>query len=83
MRWLANQTRINPSEVTVRDILPFEVEHAVQFISCSHNVFDVEEIFNREIKAQRKLEALIVTQTDEVNAPPVGIITSWELIKVN
>ena len=73
---------IDFSNETVLSIKPYECYHAVTFVSRSYDVFQIEDLFEKSLQEKRKLEAVIVTENGRETEKPLGIITAWDLIKV-
>lgn len=71
------------SNVKVLDVLSYEKKHAIEFMSLQANVYDVEEVYWKYLNAGNKLESIVITQSGKKTEKPLGIITSWDLVKNN
>ncbi len=60
----------------------YEPQSVVKFVSDKVNVIDIETIFEDKQKKKQKLEAIIVTENGKKSEAPLGIITSWDLLKL-
>lgn len=67
---------------TLASIKPFENNHAVKFVPTHYDVFEIEDLFEEYLSNNKKLEAVIVTQNGRKTEKALGIITPWDLIKV-
>lgn len=71
------------SDYELADVLAFEPAENVLFLAESANVYEVKELFEQDLQTgKRKLDAVIVTKNGRKNEKPLGIITSWDLIKI-
>ncbi|WP_281658958.1 CBS domain-containing protein [Halobacillus sp. Cin3] len=74
----------NPAlHVQASDILGYEKHANVQFLSATASVFDLEERFEKSLNEDKKLKAVILTKTGQSDDLPMGIVTTWDLIKVD
>ncbi|MGR9048523.1 CBS domain-containing protein [Halobacillus faecis] len=86
VRWLSqNHTneRIVLENICAVDVLPVEKDRSVEFLKAGATVFDLEERFERSLNENRKLKAVILTETGSPDDLPMGIVTTWDLIKVD
>ncbi|MYL36533.1 CBS domain-containing protein [Halobacillus litoralis] len=65
------------------DVLACEKHANVQFLSTTASVFDLEERFETSLNENKKLKAVILTETGQPDELPMGIVTTWDLIKVD
>jgi predicted transcriptional regulator len=72
---------ISLSGLTVETILGFEKQRNVAFVNDKENVYEIEHIFEKFRRKNQKLEAVLITKDGTANDKPLGIITSWDLIK--
>ncbi|SFB08254.1 MULTISPECIES: CBS domain-containing protein [unclassified Bacillus (in: firmicutes)] len=78
-----NGHTIDLKGIKVFDLQSYEKERNVQFITPNQNVFDLEDLFEGRVQDGNKLEAVIVTPNGSKEEKPVGIITPWDLIKMD
>ncbi len=86
LHWMASATadeHLSLKGVTAADILQHEKEANVEFLAADRTVFDLEERFENSLDQDRKLKAVLVTETGSSNELPMGIVTTWDLIKVD
>ncbi|MCP3029512.1 HPP family protein [Halobacillus sp. A5] len=86
VRWISGHAEngtVAVEGVRVRDVLEHEGGHNVEFIPERATVFDVEDVFEDSHLAGQKLKAVIVTKDGEWDRSPLGIVTTWDLIKVD
>ncbi|MBT2659060.1 hypothetical protein J7E81_28210 [Bacillus sp. ISL-18] len=70
-------------EVRVKDLYSFNPPLSVEFVGQETDMFVVEEIFEEYHQKNKKLEAVILTETGDQSEKPLGIITSWDLVEIN
>lgn len=84
-RWLTAQTEIEClmlSETKVADVLPFEQPGSFIVLGRNNTVDEAREAFEHELAhGQRKLYAILFTQTGKATQKPLGIVTPWDLIE--
>ncbi|WP_251554639.1 CBS domain-containing protein [Neobacillus muris] len=86
VKWMAANMEtgvVNLTNTHVSDIMMFEKEHRIQFVSKEVNIFEVETIFEESHKSKKKLEAVVITETGKWDEKPLGIITPWDLIEID
>ncbi|MBM7551722.1 CBS domain-containing protein [Thalassobacillus pellis] len=86
VRWLSrnmNQDCIQLGEVRAADILPLEKNHNVRFLSEKNSIFDLEAFFSQSFKQNLKLKAVLITEGGAPDGKPIGIVTTWDLIKID
>jgi predicted transcriptional regulator len=69
-------------EVRVQDLYTFSRSLLVEFVGKETDMFVVEEIFEEYHHKNKKLEAVIITETGKKSEKPQGIITSWDLVEI-
>lgn len=70
-------------EVRVQDLYSYNRPLSVEFVDKETDMFVVEEIYEEYHQKNKKLEAVIITETGEQSEKPLGIITSWDLVEIN
>jgi predicted transcriptional regulator len=70
-------------DAKAQDILPLEEEHNVHFISRKKTIYDLEDIFEDYYEKNKKLEAILITETGQETQKPIGIVTSWDLVQID
>lgn len=83
IRWMAKQITsnfISLENVKVTDVLRTNKKYYVDFLAEDTNLYEVEELFDRYHAEDKKLQAVILTETGERNSKPKAIITPWDLL---
>ncbi|SEH45125.1 CBS domain-containing protein [Halobacillus karajensis] len=86
VRWLSENHQngtITLDKALASDVLSSERERSVEFLKASAPVFELEEQFEISLVQNRKLKAVILTDTGNPDDLPAGIVTTWDLIKVD
>ena len=86
VKWMAQNMKnntVNLADIHVSDIMTFEKDRPLVFISKEMNIFEVENIFEKSHKNKQKLECVIITENGSEEEKPLGIITPWDLIDVD
>ncbi|MEH7113171.1 CBS domain-containing protein [Neobacillus niacini] len=86
VKWLAQNmvsSSVNLADTHIFDIMKYEKDHPIDFVSKSTNIFDVETIFEKSHKVKKKLEAVIITENGRKDETPLGIVTPWDLIEID
>ncbi|WP_462411770.1 CBS domain-containing protein [Neobacillus sp. Marseille-QA0830] len=86
VKWIASNMAtgsVNLNHIHVSDIMMFEKERLLQFVSKEVNIFEVENVFEEAHKLKQKLEAVIITENGNTDEKPLGIITPWDLIEID
>lgn len=86
VRWFSkNNTdgRVTMERVLSKDVLEHEKNTSFEFISADATVFELEEHFEKSLDEDRKLKAVIITESGNSDELPMGIVTTWDLIKVD
>ncbi|HZG70753.1 MAG TPA: CBS domain-containing protein [Chondromyces sp.] len=78
-----SNSKVDFSQTTVSDILPLETDHTIAFTDKKATVFDIEYTFEEHQNKNKKLEAILITQNGTSEELPSGIITTWDLTKIN
>lgn len=73
---------VRVESVVAEDILD-DAHPNVQFLKAERTVYDLEERFEDSLENNQKLKAVILTESGEPDDLPVGIVTTWDLIKVD
>jgi predicted transcriptional regulator len=86
VRWLSQNTpkgKVDLETVNASHVLACEKDKSVEFLQSSATVFELEERFERSLDENRKLKAVILTESGNPDDLPMGIVTTWDLIKVD
>ncbi|WP_066066666.1 CBS domain-containing protein [Neobacillus soli] len=86
LKWMAQNMEsslVNLADIDVSDILLYEKEHSIEFVTKEINIFEVENIFEKAHKKKRKLEGVIITEKGQTDETPLGMITAWDLIEID
>ncbi|WP_099355588.1 CBS domain-containing protein [Fredinandcohnia onubensis] len=86
MKWMAKQLSndsIDLSNIRVGEVIPYETKHLIEIVDQNCDIFAVEEKFEKRHAHGKKLEAVIITETGQIDEKPLGIITSWDLIEID
>ncbi|WP_226034815.1 CBS domain-containing protein [Aquibacillus saliphilus] len=79
---LINNT-ISFEKVSALDVLKNEKKHNVRFLHRESTIYDLEGTFEASFDENLKLEAIIITETGSIKQKPIGIVTSWDLVKID
>ncbi|MGP4059130.1 CBS domain-containing protein [Halobacillus litoralis] len=86
VRWLS-QTMVDGharlEDITPKEVLHHEKNTNVEFLGANATVFELEERFEKSLDEDRKLKAVILTESGSPDDLPMGIVTTWDLIKVD
>ncbi|ARI79107.1 CBS domain-containing protein [Halobacillus mangrovi] len=74
---------IDLSQVKAKELISNELIPDVEFLAATGTVFDLEERFEKSLEEERKLKAVILTESGGADELPIGIVTTWDLIKVD
>ncbi|UOQ47702.1 CBS domain-containing protein [Gracilibacillus caseinilyticus] len=69
-------------EQTIGDLFEITKEENVAIVGSDATVMDVEVLFQAHLQKGIKLEAILLTETGSAAELPVGIISSWDLIRL-
>ncbi|MFA9558115.1 CBS domain-containing protein [Evansella sp. AB-rgal1] len=69
--------------IQAKDILSCEKKHNVQFLHRGSTIYDLEDVFEGAFDRNEKLEAILITQTGIRTQKPIGIVTSWDLVRID
>ncbi|MGG3466795.1 CBS domain-containing protein [Neobacillus pocheonensis] len=86
VKWMAQNmecNQVNLSDIHVSDIMKYEKEHPIDFVTKDTNIFEVENIFEKYHKRKKKLEGILITENGNAEEKPLGIITAWDLIEID
>ncbi|MCM3757898.1 CBS domain-containing protein [Sporosarcina aquimarina] len=85
--WLAGQSpedSISREIPTLSDIYNYEKrKESFEFVRRDLSVYEAEDYFKRAISRGTRLEALLITDTAEHNDKLIGIITPYDLLKID
>ncbi|WP_185806972.1 CBS domain-containing protein [Bacillus salinus] len=85
-KWMAKHiagNSVSIQSVQAKDILAFEKKHNVHFIGRTSSIYDLEAIYEDSFDQNKKLEAILITEKGLPTQKPIGIVTSWDLIKID
>ncbi|MFC4404456.1 CBS domain-containing protein [Gracilibacillus xinjiangensis] len=85
LHWLATRFLYDSSSIDqclIQDVFSFETEANIAFLSENATIFDAQAIFQHYMNQNRKLEAIVITKTGDEQTVPLGIISSWDLIRL-
>lgn len=85
-KWLSHQflnNHLDVSHIMAKDILQYEKSHHVTFLNRDNSIYDLEALFEKSFHQNRKLEAVLITQTGLQMQRPIGIVTSWDLVQID
>jgi CBS domain-containing protein len=86
IQWFADNLVNNTfhvEEVSVKDLATIKKSRSVEFVHKEAGMFEIEEIFEKYRLKNQKLEAVILTETGEQTQKPQGIVTAWDLVKID
>lgn len=61
----------------------FNENDKVDFISETKSIFEVQAMFEESIRRGQRLGALIITKSGKNDEKPIGIITAWDLPRID
>lgn len=74
---------IEYKDVRVEDLLIYKGEiNAIKFVSQNTTVYDIRDIYKKNITAQIQIDAIVITENGNPNEQPLGIITNWDMPKI-
>ncbi|MFC4387572.1 CBS domain-containing protein [Gracilibacillus marinus] len=86
LRWFAEKSAdvlsYDFQQAQIQEVVAFEKESNVAFISKQATIFDAQSVFQQYMENKKKLEAIIITDNGKPNSLPIGLISSWDLIKL-
>jgi predicted transcriptional regulator len=86
IQWFANNlvgSIIQLEDVTVKDLFPLKKHTPIEFIRKNADMFEIEEIFEKYHVQNKKLAAVIITETGLQTEKPLGIVTPWDLVEID
>ncbi|MFC7319302.1 CBS domain-containing protein [Halobacillus campisalis] len=86
VRWMSHNVvdgSVSMAGVTVNDLLEEESMHEAVFLPEDESVFEVEDVYERSHANGHKLKAVLITESGSRDESPLGIVTAWDLIKVD
>lgn len=85
--WLAGQSTedsISREIPTLSDVYNYEKrKESFEFVKRDLSVYEAEDYFKRAISRGTRLEALLITDTASHNEKLIGIITPYDLLKID
>lgn len=85
-RWLTKNMKENEiieyKGVLVEDILLDDEMMALKFVSEETSVYDVRDIYKKNIISQNQIDAIIITETGDSKGKPLMIFTTWDMPKI-
>ncbi|SET60071.1 Predicted transcriptional regulator with C-terminal CBS domains [Salinibacillus kushneri] len=84
-KWVSRNIQnhsINLKGIAARDILEVEKRRNVACLSQEQTVYDVEDSFQMHYEKKQKLEAILITEDGNQDSSPLGIISAWDLVKI-
>lgn len=85
-KWLSRNligNSANLEGVTAADLIPLEKKHSVKFLSRTSSIYDLEAIFEKSFEENKKLKAILITEHGSQNQKPIGIVTTWDLVRID
>ena len=85
--WLISNMKENEiieyKDVLVEDLLIFKEESSVlKFVPQTTSVYDVRDIYKKNITEPNQIHAIIITENGNSNEKPLSIITTWDMPKI-
>ncbi|KYD08304.1 hypothetical protein B4135_4015 [Caldibacillus debilis] len=73
---------ISIGDTRVRDVLEYEEEKDnYPFIGRDANGYEVKELFKKRLDKGKRPDAVLITENGNADDAPLGIITSWAMLK--
>jgi predicted transcriptional regulator len=69
--------------VTAADLIPLEKKHSVKFLARNSSIYDLEALFEKSFEENKKLKAILITEHGSQNQKPIGIVTTWDLVRID
>jgi CBS domain-containing protein len=76
------EASIDLSGQKIADVQKYEKTNTVKIVSKDMNIFELEDLYESRTESENKLEAVIITENGSHKEKPVGIVSSWDLIKM-
>ena len=74
---------INCKLVKLSELLKYKDEtNVVKFINANTNIYEIRDIYKKNITTKNKIIAMIITETGRLNEKPLGIITNGDIPKI-
>nr|WP_256558351.1 CBS domain-containing protein [Halobacillus sp. A1] len=86
VRWMSHNVvdgSVCMEGVKVSDLLEDESMREAVFLPEDESVFEVEDVYERSHANGHKLKAVLLTKSGCRDESPLGIVTAWDLIKVD
>ncbi|MGN8646959.1 CBS domain-containing protein [Gracilibacillus sp. HCP3S3_G5_1] len=82
--WFANNANQKSLGIkqTIGEIFQIKRKENTRIVSKDSTVIDIEAIFREYVEKNQKIEAIIITETGSAAELPLGIISSWDLIRL-
>lgn len=75
---------LNPGDYLIRDVACYEANcDNYRFVSSQATLFDVLDIFHHTQRKGTRLEAVLITDSGNIQGKLMGIITVWDLPQIN
>lgn len=55
----------------------------MKFLSKDCSIYELEDAFEQSFNDNEKLEAILITQNGLQSQKPIGIVTSWDLVRID
>ncbi|MHC0037050.1 CBS domain-containing protein [Pseudoneobacillus sp. C159] len=85
-KWLSRNLvdkKANLNGVTAADLIPLEKEHSVKFLPRTSTIYDLEFLFEKSFEENKKLKAILITELGLQQQKPIGIVTTWDLVRID
>jgi predicted transcriptional regulator len=69
--------------VTAADLIPLEKKHSVKFLARNSTIYDLEALFEKSFEENKKLKAILITELGSQLQKPIGIVTTWDLVRID
>lgn len=85
-KWLSRNltgTSANLEGITAADLIPLEKKHSVKFLARNSTIYDLEALFEKSFEENKKLKAILITEHGYMTQKPIGIVTTWDLVRID
>lgn len=76
-------SKIDLAGQKLRDVQKHEKTNTVKIVSKDMNVFELQDLYDSRPEHENKLEAVIITENGSQKEMPIGIVSSWDLIRMD
>lgn len=76
-------SKIDLAGQKLRDVQKHEKTNTVKIVSKDMNIFELQDLYDSRSEDENKLEAVIITENGSYKEEPIGIVSSWDLIKMD